>query len=304
MATKTDPFTPTIRLKGNTMKGKPELGHAPDYLWMAQTHWTPDDSEYGGAYKGFLNNNHAPSIFFDIVDWVQYLAEQFVNGGAFQNQRASQTRSINKAVQIASLNAEKLGQMTVFALANPEVECVMDNTKGNRRGKAFFGDLPSQIGLIDGYVWGGTNYTHFRLWLTKVGKGSYQRGLAKVCGLPSMIQTAGEILKGMVKGEPTECEVVRNILVNKAIEQYANGPVIRNQIIGEDFLQVCRQAWRNVSYRGSWFSWEELGMHDQPDTFNPLSDKQQQTMREAMQRQADYLLNLHNRWVHAMAQPY
>ena len=32
MATKTDPFTPTIRLKGNTMKGKPELGHAPDYL--------------------------------------------------------------------------------------------------------------------------------------------------------------------------------------------------------------------------------------------------------------------------------
>ena len=303
MTTKTDPYTPTIRLKGNSMKAKPEFGHAPDYRWMALTGWTPDDSEYGGAYKGFVNEGYynLRSIFFDIDEWVQYLAEQFVNGGANTRQQTGMTRNINEAVKIATHNAEMLSGMARFAVNNPDVECVMDNNKGNRQGKAFFGNLPDAIGLIDGYAWGGTNYTHFRLWLSNVGSGSESAGLAKVRNLSYMIHAAGDIFKAMVKGERTECIVVRNILINRAIEQYASGPISPHEVIGLSFLDVCRDVWRCMTQRGSWFSWDEIYLHDKPETFNPLNDEQQRVMRDAMQRRADYCLEMHNRWISAMS---
>jgi len=303
MATKTDPYTPTMRLKGNSIKARPECGHAPDYRWMALTGWTPDDSEYGGSYEGFLNAGYREgrSIFFDIDEWVQYLAEQFVNGGANTRQQTGMTRNINEAVKIATHNAEMLSGMARFAVNNPDVECVMDNNKGNRQGKAFFGNLPDAIGLIDGYAWGGTNYTHFRLWLSNVGSGSESAGLAKVRNLSYMIHAAGDIFKAMVKGERTECIVVRNILINRAIEQYASGPISPHEVIGLSFLDVCRDVWRRITHRGAWFSWDEIYLHDKPETFNPLNDVQQQVMRDAMQRRADYCLEMHDRWIKAMA---
>jgi hypothetical protein len=309
MATKTDPFTPTMRLKGNSIKAKPECGHSPDYRWMALTGWTPDDSEYGGSYKGFLNTGYRDydsyhetrSIRFDIDEWVQYLAEQFVNSNANTRQPSGMTRAINEVVKMATYNAEMLSGMAEFALRNPDVECVMDNNKGNRQGKAFFGNLPDEIGLIDGYTWGGTNYTHFRYWLSKVGHGSEQAGLAKVKSLPYLIHSAGDIFKAMVKGERTDCIVVRNILINRAIEHYASGSISPPEVSGLSFLDVCRDVWRRITQRGSWFAWDEIYLQDKPETFNPLNDVQQQVMRDAMQRRADYCLEMHNRWISAMA---
>lgn len=304
MATKTDPFTPTNRLKGNSMKAKPEFGHGQDYLWMGRVGYEVASDEYGGAYKGFLNDNtfQLRSTFFEIDEWVQYIAQQFVNSGANQRQQTGMTRAINETLKNTIWNVEMLGGMAEFALRNPDVECVMPNMKGNRRGMAFFGNLPDELGLIDGYAWTGTNYVEFRKWLWRVGNGSEQAGLAKVKSLPYLINSAGDIFKAMVKGQRTDCEVVRTILINRTIQGYASGPISPHEAsIGLSFLDVCRDVWRRISQRGSWFSWEELGMHDKPATFNPLSLEQQETMREAMQHRADYCLEMHNRWISAMS---
>jgi hypothetical protein len=302
MATKTDPFTPTKRLKGNSMKAKPEFGHAQDYIWMGRVGYEVASDEYDGGYINFIpNNNHIISTFFDIDGWVQYIAHQFVNSGANQRQQTGMTRAINETLKNTIWNAEMLGGMAEFALRNPDVECAMPNNKGNRRGQAFFGNLPDEMGLIDGYAWSGTNYVEFRKWLWRVGNGSEQAGLAKVKSLPYLINSAGDIFKAMVKGERTECEVVRNILINNSINGYASGPISPHEVIGLSFLDVCRDVWRRISQRGSWFSWEEVGMHGKPATFNPLSLEQQQIMREAMQRRADYCLEMHNRWISAMS---
>ena len=303
MATKTDPFTPTNRLKGNSMKAKPEFVNAEDYIWMGRVGYEVASDEYDGGYIDFIpNTNHIISTFFDIDEWVEYIAEQFVNSGANQRMQTGMTRAINEILKNTIWNAEMLGGMAEFALRNPDVECVMPNNKGNRRGMAMFGNLPDEMGLIEGYAWTGTNYVEFRKWLWRVGNGSEQAGLAKVKSLPYLINSAGDIFKAMVKGERTDCEVVRNILINRTIQGYASGPISPHEAsIGLSFLDVCRDVWRRISNRGSWFSWEELGMHDKPATFNPLSLEQQQIMREAMQRRADYCLQMHDRWIKAMS---
>jgi hypothetical protein len=105
----------------------------------------------------------------------------------------------------------------------------------------------------------------------------------------------------MVKGERTDCIVVRNILINRAIEHYASGSISPPEVSGLSFLDVCRDVWRRITQRGSWFAWDEIYLQDKPETFNPLNDVQQQVMRDAMQRRADYCLEMHNRWISAMA---
>ena len=310
MATNSEPYIPTLRLKGNTIRAKPSYGHTHlrDCNWIDQVGYTvPNVKAYKGAYDSMTNAGYwfQPMVCnFDLDEWIQHIANIFVREGAHTHQQTGMTKKINQIVRNATHGAETLAEMARFGVCNPDVEYVMHNTTGNKQGWAYYGNLPDEI---DPY--NGTNYVEFRRWLAEIGGSTRfsnmvyeQKGLAKVRSLPSMIHTAGEILKDMVKGERTDCHVIRNILINNAVVGFAgislNHP---NEIIPQTFLEVCREAWRHIGGRGSWFDWNEIHLQDKPADFNPLTDEQQQTMRKAIQDRAEYMLRVHNKWIAALA---
>ena len=310
MATNSEPQIPTLRIKGNTIRAKPSYGHThlTDGSWIDAVGYTvPNVKAYKGAYKDMTHANYyfqSMTCNFDLDEWINHIATIFVREGAHTHQQTGMTKKINQIVRNATYTAETLEEMGRFAVSNPDVEYVMHNYKGNKKGWAYYGNLPDEINPYN-----GTNYVEFRRWLAEIGGSTRfsnmvyeQKGLAKVRSLPSMIKTAGEILKAMVKGERTECEVIRNILINNAVENFAglslNHP---NEIQPQTFLEVCREVWRHIGGRGAWFDWNELHLQDKPADFNPLTDEQQQFMRDAMQRRADYMLQIHNKWIKALS---
>ena len=82
MATNSEPYYPTLRLKGNTIRAKPSYGHTHlrDCNWIDQVGYNIGMKKYKSAYQDMTNAGYwfqSMVCNFDLNEWIQHIANIF-----------------------------------------------------------------------------------------------------------------------------------------------------------------------------------------------------------------------------------